>query len=130
MRRATVFAGVVLVAVIGAGSVALADQAPAASQASAPNAATGQALYMKHTCYFCHGTVGQGAGPTGTQVGPPSRAVAGVIAFVRRPAGGMPSFGEKILSDAELADIYAYLRTVPRAKPADEIPLLRMLKPQ
>lgn len=130
MRRVTVFVGVVLVAVIGAASVALANQAQAVSQAPAPNAANGQALYMKHTCYFCHGTAGQGAGPTGAQVGPPSRAVAGFITFVRRPAGAMPSFSEKILSDAELTDIYAYLRTVPRPKPANEIPLLRMLKPK
>lgn len=128
MRHVTAFA--VLVAVMAAGSVAQTDQAPAASQASAPSAATGRTLFMKHTCYFCHGTVGQGLGPTGARVGPPSRAVAGFIAFVRRPAGAMPSFSEKILSDAELADIYAYLRTIPRATPATDIPLLRMLKPK
>ena len=124
MRDATALGTVVFAAVMTAVSVVSADQAPA------PNPVTGQTLYMKHTCYFCHGTVGQGAGPTGAQVGPPSRAAAGFIAFVRRPAGGMPSFSEKILSDSELADIYAYLRTVPRPQPANDIPLLRMLKPK
>ncbi len=123
MTRATTSAALALMGVLSAASFAMADQPP-----PPPSAANGQALFMKHTCYFCHGTVGQGAGPTGTRVGPPSRAVAGFIAFVRRPSGAMPAFSAKILSDAELTDIYAFLRTIPPAKAATDIPLLRMLK--
>ena len=40
-----------------------------------------------------------------------------VSSYVRRPAGDMPSFSVKILPDATLADIYAYLRSIPAGKP-------------
>lgn len=99
-----------------------------ADQAAAPGAENGKPLYTRHACYFCHGTVGQGAGLTGARIGPPSRAVAGFIAYVRRPTGAMPAFTDKILSDAELSDIYAFLRTMPVARAAKDIPLLGQLR--
>ena len=36
----------------------------------------------------------------------------------------MPPFSAKIVSDAELADIHAYLESRPQPKPAKDIPLL------
>ena len=39
----------------------------------------------------------------------------------------MPAFTEKVISDQELTDIYAYLKTIP-AKPAKDIPLLNALE--
>jgi mono/diheme cytochrome c family protein len=47
---------------------------------------------------------------------------------VRKPTGGMPAFTEKILSDQELTDIYAYLKSVPAAKAPKDIPLLDQIK--
>jgi ubiquinol-cytochrome c reductase cytochrome c subunit len=91
--------------------------------APAGNAETGKKLFMKNTCYYCHGTVGQGAGITGARIGPPTRALAGFITYVRRPTGAMPAITEKVLSDHDLTDIYAYLRTIP-AKSAKEVPML------
>ena len=101
-----------------------------ADQASTPNADKGKRLYASNACYFCHGTLGQGLGVNGARIGPPSRAVAGFIAYVRRPSGAMPAFTDKILSDADLADIHAFLRTMPTAKAAKDIPLLAPLKGQ
>jgi mono/diheme cytochrome c family protein len=43
---------------------------------------------------------------------------------VRRPRGDMPSFSVKILPDATLADIYAYLMSIPAGKPGSQLPLL------
>jgi mono/diheme cytochrome c family protein len=123
IRRRTAWGAI---AVLLAASVAHADQTPL----PAPNAASGKTLFVKHTCSFCHGTVGQGAGPTGARIGPPSRALAGFIAYVREPAGAMPAFGEKILSQADLADMYAYLRSIPAPTAAKEIPLLQTLVPR
>jgi ubiquinol-cytochrome c reductase cytochrome c subunit len=101
-------------------------QAPAAAAPSG-NAENGKRLYMTQTCYYCHGTVGQGAGRTGARLGPPSRALAGFIRYVRRPSGAMPAITDQV-SDQDLADIYAYLRTIPPAKSPREIPLLNQLK--
>ena len=83
---------------------------------------------MKHTCYFCHGTVGQGASVTGARIAVVARNLQGFTRYVRQPAGQMPAYTDKILSDQELADMFAYLRALPPAKPAREIPLLEQLK--
>ena len=40
----------------------------------------------------------------------------------------MPAFTEKVLSDAELTDIYAYLQSVPAPKAVKDIPLLNQLR--
>ena len=34
--------------------------------------------------------------------------------YVREPSGAMPPFSEKILSDADLSDIHAYLDSLPK----------------
>ena len=101
-----------------------AAQAPA--PAPAGNAATGKALYTKHTCFFCHGTAGQG-GLAGARLALVSRNTQSFIRYVRRPSGQMPAYTEKILSDQELADIFAYVRDLPAAKKPAEIPLLNQL---
>ena len=104
--------------------------APAASQAPAGNVENGKRVFMKETCYYCHGTVGQGAGNTGARLTPPARNVAGFIRYIRRPAGTMPAFTEKVVSDQDLTDAYAYLRSIPAPKSTKDIPLLNQLKPQ
>ena len=104
--------------------------APAAPQGNAVphgNIAAGKQLYMKHTCYYCHGTAGQG-GVAGARVAVVARNAQSFIRYVRRPSGQMPAYTDKILSDQELTDIFAFLRSLPPAKPASDIPLLRSLK--
>ena len=54
--------------------------------------------------------------------------VQGLIRYVRKPTGAMPAFTEKVLTDAELTDIYAYLRSVAAPKAIKDIPLLNDLK--
>ena len=103
--------------------------APAAQGNSVPqgNIETGRQLYMKHTCYYCHGTAGQG-GVSGARVAAIARNAQSFIRYVRRPNGQMPAFTEKILSDQELTDIFAFVRSLPAAKAASDIPLLRSMK--
>ena len=108
---------------------ASATQAPAPAAAVAGNAESGKRLYMKHTCYFCHGTAGQGS-LAGARIAAVARNAQGFTRYVRQPSGQMPAYTEKILSDQELADIFAYLRALPAAKPAREIPLLDQLRPR
>jgi mono/diheme cytochrome c family protein len=40
----------------------------------------------------------------------------------------MPAFTAKVLSDQELSDLYAYVKSLPAAKPAKDIPLLSHLR--
>ena len=46
------------------------------------------------------------------------------MAYVRAPSGAMPPFRPEILSDSDLADIYAYLEARPKPQDAQNIPLL------
>jgi ubiquinol-cytochrome c reductase cytochrome c subunit len=106
---------------------ALLVMALARAQDSAGNAEAGKRLYMKNGCYQCHGTVGQGT-IAGARIGPPPLSLQGVIRYVRRPAGQMPAFTEKVMPDRELTDVYAYLKTIPPPKPSKDIPLLNDLR--
>jgi mono/diheme cytochrome c family protein len=79
---------------------------------AADAAATGQHLFAANNCYQCHGYLGQGGqGPT---IAPPQLpAEPAFMAYVRHPGAEMPAFTEKVLSDADLMAIYAYLKSLP-----------------
>ena len=97
------------------------------SQDAEGNPEAGKRLYMKNGCYQCHGTVGQGT-IAGVRIGPPPLSAQGVIRYVRRPAGQMPAFTEKVMSDRELTDVYAFLKTIPPPKASKDVPLLNDLR--
>ena len=99
----------------------------AAAQSPAGNADNGKKLFMKENCYCCHGTAGQG-GRDGARIAQTALNLQGLMRYVRRPTGGMPAFTEKILSDRELTDIYAYLKSLPAAKAPKDIPLLQQIR--
>src|SRR5256885_1729843 len=95
----------------------------AAQSNTAGNADSGKRLFMRHNCYYCHGTTGQG-GRDGARIAQTALNLQGLMRYVRKPTGGMPAFTEKILTDQELTDIYAYLKSLPAAKAPKDIPLL------
>jgi ubiquinol-cytochrome c reductase cytochrome c subunit len=107
---------VILAALLGA-PVAFA-QAP-----SAGNADNGKKVFERMICSACHGHDGQG-GSSGPRIGVKPPALPALIAYVRRPAGNMPPFSAKVVSDQELADIHAYLASRPAPPPLKDIPLL------
>jgi mono/diheme cytochrome c family protein len=107
--------------ILAAGSVA--------AQAPAGDAKTGKDLFVKYTCYGCHGFSGQN-GP-GARLVPMKMTSAGFIAYVRTPrTRQMPSYSAKVLPDGQLGDIYAYIKTLPDSPPASSIPALSQFKEQ
>jgi len=98
---------------------------PALELPSTASPQTGKRLYTAFGCYECHGLEGQGSVQTGgTRFGPPQTPFSGFVAYVRRPTGQMPPYEAKVVSDTQLADIYAFLRSIPPPAPAKSIPLL------
>ena len=93
------------------------------AQTPAGNAENGKKVFEKLMCFSCHGHEGQG-GNAGPRIGVRPPALAGFIAYVRRPAVNMPPFSPKVVSDAELTDIRAYLASRPAPKALRDIPLL------
>jgi mono/diheme cytochrome c family protein len=84
------------------------------------DAANGQKLFMADGCYQCHGTVGQGSRGTGPRLAPNPVPYEGFAQQLRKPANVMPPYSALVLSDAQLADIYAYVSSLPGpAKPED-----------
>lgn len=101
------------------------SSAKAQGAASAGNAENGRKLFMSDGCFECHGTLGQGSTSTGgARIGPPAIALEEMTQYVRHPSGQMPPYTEKVLSDGNLADIYAYLKAQPKAQPGKNVPLL------
>jgi mono/diheme cytochrome c family protein len=100
--------------------------APAASVSPAPAGDTtrGKANFVAYGCYECHGTQGQGNLSTAPKLAPHPLPFNAVISYIRRPAGLMPSYAAVILPDKDVADIYAYLASIPAGKPASGIPAL------
>lgn len=92
--------------------------------ARAASAENGKRVYMRVGCWQCHGTVGQG-GTAGPRIAPDPLPYEALTAFLRTTNRAMPPYREAVLPDHELADIYAYLQSIPEPPPAESLPLLK-----
>ena len=104
-----------------ASAPAMAQSPP--SPATAGNAETGKKLFVTYACWACHGSSGR-AGGAAPAITPSTRSAEDLIKYVRKPAGAMPPYTSKSISDRELTDIAAYLRTIPKDPDPKTIPLL------
>jgi mono/diheme cytochrome c family protein len=93
-------------------------------QTPAGDAKHGKDLFLSYACYSCHSFDGHGG--AGARLVPMPLNQAGFTAFVRH-AGRMPSYSPKILSDAQLGDVYAYIKSLPASPDAKNIPLIQEL---
>jgi mono/diheme cytochrome c family protein len=111
-----------LLIAFGLPAAALAQEQPPAPHG---DAVKGKATYMADGCFECHGTVGQGSLTTGgPKVARTELPFDAFIQELRQPANEMPPFEAGVVSDADAANIYAYLRSLPPPKRAADIPLL------
>lgn len=83
----------------------------------------GATLYRGTGCYECHSNEGQG-GAQGPRIGPDPVSFARFAWYLRHPTGSMPPYSAAVISDQDLADIYAFLEARPRPPAVDNIPLL------
>lgn len=97
-------------------------QAPAAAPAG--DAANGKILYGKIGCYQCHSEQGQG-GTQGPRLGPRPIGFPAFLRYVRSPRGEMPPYKVKVMSDRDVADVYAFLQSLPPPPPLSSLPLLQ-----
>ena len=95
------------------------------AETTARNAENGKRLYKRDGCFECHGFEGQGAPVTGPRLAPDPIPIEAFTAYVRHPAGNMPPYTSKVVSDRELAEIYAFLQSVPKPPDAKDIPALK-----
>ena len=114
----------VIGAIIGVAAFAAALVLGAAS-AGAASAEKGKAAFVRHGCWQCHGYQGQG-GVTGPKLAPDPLPFEALSNFVRTTSRAMPPYREQILSNEDLADIYAYLESIPKGPDPKSIPLLNL----
>jgi mono/diheme cytochrome c family protein len=87
------------------------------SPASAGDSERGKTLYIKTGCAGCHGLEGQGAPTSGPRIAPNPLPIEAFIKYIRSPAGQMPPYTRKVMSDQELTDIRAFLAERPKPAP-------------
>ena len=90
------------------------------------NAENGKRLFTEKRCFFCHGTEGQGGGAY-PRIARVQRGADNFVRYVRQPAS-MAAYSEQQVSNAQLLDIYAFLRALPAPTAVKDIPLLNQLK--
>jgi ubiquinol-cytochrome c reductase cytochrome c subunit len=98
------------------------ESASKAAVAPVGNAQNGKKLFENYGCYQCHGYVGQGG--AGARLAPHPIGFAAFSKYVRQPAGEMPPYTAKVVSNSDLADIYAYLQSIPQPPAARNMPML------
>lgn len=117
--------GILLLAHSGVAAQSNSEAPKTAASAPAGNAQHGKTLYVADGCYECHGYAAQGGAGTGPKLGPNPIPYAAFSFQVRSPRDEMPPYTVKVLSDADLADIFAFVQSIPQPPKPDSIPLLK-----
>jgi mono/diheme cytochrome c family protein len=118
-----------LVAAAACAALALDFAVPSVrAQDAAPtgNADQGKRTYLADGCFLCHGRVGQGGGYNGP-VPALARTEMPFEAFktqLRQPADDMPAYSTAVISDQQIADIYAFVQSLPGKRNPKDIAIL------
>jgi mono/diheme cytochrome c family protein len=87
--------------------------------------ANGGTLFVANGCYQCHGYEGQGG--EAPRIAPTAYPMQAFMLLVRHPASEMPAYSPEVLSDEDLQEIYAYIRSRPEPPPVSDIGILKNL---
>jgi mono/diheme cytochrome c family protein len=116
------------IAVTAAATVAIGAAFAIAQPQDAPHgdAVNGKRLYLADGCFTCHGRSGQGGAynapaPILAHTAMPFDGFKGQI---RNPINDMPAFPSAILSDKDIADIYAFVESLPGPRSPKDFPIL------
>ena len=107
---------------IAPGAAAQQSAAQGTPATPAGNAQNGKKRYNAVGCWQCHGYSGQGG--AGPKIAPNPTPWSAFANYTRTPNGQMPPYTEKVLPHSDLADIYAYMQSIPKPPDPKSIPLL------
>jgi mono/diheme cytochrome c family protein len=114
--------GIAALAAFAAGACAIAQ----AQDAPQGDAVKGKRIYLAVGCFTCHGRSGQG----GAYNGPAPILASTALPFdgfkgqIRDPSNDMPAYSDAVLSDKDVADVFAYVKSLPGPRSAKDIPIL------
>ena len=84
--------------------------APQKGAAPTGNVDKGKQAFAANSCNSCHGD--DALGGMGPQLAATTRSFPEFLSVVRKPKGVMPVFGATALPDAQVADIYAFVKSL------------------
>lgn len=119
---ATAFAVLIFVRPSSAAEPKKPPMAKQTESSSTASVERGKKLFTSDGCYECHGRAAQGG--IGPRLGPDPLPLSFINKYVRHPSGQMPPYTAKTVSDQNLADIYAFLKSLPESPKAKDITLL------
>src|SRR5215469_2489320 len=98
-----------------------------AQDAPPGDAAEGKRLYLAVGCFTCHGRAGQGGAMNGPApiLAKTAMPFDGFKAQLRQPVNDMPAYAETVMSDKQVADIYAFLQTLPGPRPTKDMAIFK-----
>jgi mono/diheme cytochrome c family protein len=106
-------------------AAALAGFAGAARAQDAPpgDSAEGKRLYLAVGCFTCHGRSGQGGAMNGPApiLAKMQMPFEGFKGQLRSPVNEMPAYSEKVMTDKQIADIYAFVESLPGPRPTKDM---------
>jgi len=120
------FRGFAAAACGAAAMIGVAGGGAQAQDVPAGDAAKGKAVFLKELCLTCHGRSGQGGaynGPAPVLAQTPM-PFEGFKAQIRNPVNDMPAYPDAVLSDKDIADIYAFVKSLPGSRSSKDIPIL------
>ena len=92
----------------------------------AGDAKRGEMAYMKYGCWECHGYTGQTG--TAARLVTTSLNANGFVNYIRNPrTNQMPLYSEKMISNQDGADLFAYIKTFKKPPEVKDIPLLQQI---
>ena len=105
----------------GIGGVVRAQDAPSGDPAE------GKRLYLVTGCFTCHGRSGQGGAMNGPApiLAKTAMPFDGFKGQLRQPISDMPAYSEIVMSDRQIADIYAFLQTLPGPRPTNDMAIFK-----
>jgi mono/diheme cytochrome c family protein len=127
MKSCKRLAGIALAAgFFCAAAIAPAHAQDASKDALKGDAANGKRIYLADKCFTCHGRSGQGgAYNTPTPIlAHTMLPFEGFKGQIRNPANDMPAYSAAILSDQDIADLYAFVTSLPGPRSPKDFPLL------
>jgi mono/diheme cytochrome c family protein len=87
----------------------------------------GKQIYLAENCFTCHGRVGQG-GAYNTPAPPLAKTAMpfeGFLGQMRNPSNDMPAYAAQVMSDQAVADVYAYMQSLPGPRDPKDIAILK-----
>src|SRR5712672_1045342 len=97
-----------------------------AQDAPPGDAAEGKRHYLATGCFTCHGRSGQGGAMNGPApiLAKTAMPFDGFKGQLRQPSNDMPAYSEKVMTDKQIADIYAFVESLPGPRPTKDMKIL------